>query len=193
MPEIVNEHRKRLTSVDRNPRLGEVLITQQRIADRVRELADQIRDRYDHNPNSELVIVSIMTGALVFLADLIRRLPLPMRIALMMVSNYPGQSTRAQGVQIQYDTQEDLTGKDVLIVDDILETGQTLSAVVELVKNRGARSVSVCVLLEKVLQTPRVIDADFVGFQIPDKFVVGYGLDYDNLFRNYPEIAVLEV
>jgi len=193
MPEISQQQIERPSSAGRKPRLGEVLITREQIADRIRVLAEEIRVSYDRSQDLELVIVSIMTGAMVFVADLIRELPLPMRIAVMMVSNYPGQATTAQGVRINYDIQEDIAGKDVLIVDDILETGQTLSAVVDLMKRRGARSVRVCVLLEKILNQPRSLDADFVGFQIPDKFVVGYGLDYDNRFRNYPQIAVLEV
>lgn len=177
------------------PRLGQVLITRDQIAGRVTALAGEIVACYDHRDREsfELVIVAIMTGSLIFLADLVRALPLPVRMAIMMVSNYPGATTKAQGVRINYDLQEDVAGKDVLVVDDILDSGQTLSVVVDLLRRREARSVRTCVLLDKILPTPKRICPDFVGFPIPDRFVVGYGLDYDNRFRNYPQIAVLEV
>ncbi len=177
------------------PRLGQVLITQAQIARRVRELADEIMKCYDCNQDCNLLIVAIMTGSMIFLADLVRALPLPMRIAVMMVSNYPGQTTEARGVRILYDIRENVAGKDVLVIDDILDTGRTMAEVVRVIRERGAKSVRVCVLLEKMLAQPKEKDfePDFVGFQIPDKFVVGYGLDYDNLFRNYPQIAILEV
>jgi hypoxanthine phosphoribosyltransferase len=181
------------TKKNNTSRLGEVMISKDRIAQRVREVADEIRNVYDGQEDSELVIVAIMTGSLVFLADLIRQLPLPMRLAIMIVSNYPGQSTTAKGVRVNYDIHEDVAGKDVLVVDDIFDTGQTLSTVVELLKNRGARTIRVCVLLKKLIGESGNLQPDFVGFEIPDKFVVGYGLDYDNLFRNYPEIAVLDM
>lgn len=175
------------------PRLGEVMISKESIAHRVSEMAGEIRRVYDGQDDSELVIVAIMTGSLIFLADLVRQLPLPMRLAIMVVSNYPGQTTRARGVQVNYDIHEDIRDKDVLVVDDIFDTGQTLSTVVEHLKHRGARTVRVCVLLKKLIADAVNHRPDFVGFEIPDRFVVGYGLDYDNLFRNYPEIAVLDL
>jgi hypoxanthine phosphoribosyltransferase len=177
---------------NKTPRLGQVLISKDQIARRITQLAEEIRTHYDGRENSELVIVAIMTGSLVFLADLIRQLPLPIRLALMIVSNYPGTATQARGVQIRYDIQENIANKDVLVVDDIFDTGQTLSAVIDLLKERAARSVRTCVLLKKLTAGHENIEPDFVGFEIPDKFVVGYGLDYNNLFRNCPEIAVLD-
>jgi len=193
MPETLEKKKKGSEPKVKVPCLGEVLIAKEAIADRIQTLAKEIQGYYLRTSTSELVIVPIMTGSMIFVADLIREMTLPVRLAMMVVSNYPGTATSAQGVQIRYDLHEEVKGKDVLVVDDILETGQTLSAVSSLLKQRGARSVKICVLLEKILQKNRCIEADFVGFQIPDKFVVGYGLDYDNLFRNYPQIAVLEV
>ncbi len=192
MSDTIDENQFAIETVQDNPKLGQVLITRTQIAQRVKELADEIMRTYDQNEQPELLIVAIMTGSLIFLADLVRALPLPLRIAIMVVSNYPGATTQAKGVQINYDLKEDIRGKNVLVVDDILDTGQTLSAVVDVIRQRGAGSVRTCVLLDKLLGTPKQLSPDFVGFQIPNKFVVGYGLDYDNLYRNYPQIAVLE-
>jgi hypoxanthine phosphoribosyltransferase len=192
MQELSEDNLSAAETVQENPRLGQVLITKSQIAERVKELADQIVSCYGREEDLELIIVAIMTGSLVFLADLVRAMPLPVRIGIMMVSNYPGTATRAQGVKVLYDLQEDIRGKHVLVIDDILDTGQTLAAVVGLLRERGARSVRSCVLLDKILPEAKRIEPDFVGFQIPNKFVVGYGLDYDNLYRNYPQIAVLE-
>ncbi|MFA5865707.1 MAG: hypoxanthine phosphoribosyltransferase [Phycisphaerae bacterium] len=182
-----------LKTVGDNPRLGQVLISQTQIAERVKDLAGEIIRSYHQGESFDLVIVAIMTGSLIFLADLVRAMPLPIRIAIMMVSNYPGASMESKGVKINYDVKEEISGKHVLVVDDILDTGQTLFTVAALLRERGAKSVRTCVLLDKLLPEPKCIAADFVGFQVPNKFVVGYGLDYDNLFRNYPAIAVLEV
>jgi hypoxanthine phosphoribosyltransferase len=181
------------TQKSKMPRLGEVLISRDRIAERVKALADEICHCYGGQENSELVIVALMTGSLVFLADLIRQLPLRVRVAIMVVSNYPGRSTSAEGVRINYDIQENIAGKDVLVVDDIFDTGQTLRAVVDLLEKRGVRTIRICVLLKKLIARSENLQPDFVGFEIPNKFVVGYGLDYDNLFRNHPEIAVLDI
>jgi hypoxanthine phosphoribosyltransferase len=173
-------------------RPGRVLITKSEIARRVQALAEEILRTYGCDESQELTIVAIMTGSLFFLADLVRAMECPMRIGIMMVSNYPGPATEACGVRVLYDLKDDVAGKDVLVLDDILDTGQTLSAVVSRLKTRGARTVRTCVLLDKILPGEKLVTPDFVGFRIPNAFVVGYGLDYDNLYRNYPEIAVLE-
>jgi hypoxanthine phosphoribosyltransferase len=172
--------------------LGRVLISQQALSKRVLELGQEIRGGYDRNENFELVIVAIMTGAMVFLSDLIRAMPIPLRLAIMMVSNYPGESISSKGVKVIYDLKEDVEGKDILIVDDIIDTGETLVVVDKLLRNRGAKSVRSCVLLDKMIGREKSIRPDFVGFTIPNEFVVGYGMDYDNLYRNLPYIAVLE-
>jgi hypoxanthine phosphoribosyltransferase len=171
-----------------------VLIDGDRINARVRELAAQIT--VDHTPprmpgDAEITIVPILTGAMIFAADLIRAIPLAMRINLVTVSSYPGQSVRSQGSQVLTQQLPDVRGRHVLLVDDILDTGGTLASAVPLLEEMGAGSVRTCVLLKKRLASPPKVEADYVGFEIPDEFVVGYGLDFNNLYRNLPDIVVL--
>ncbi len=172
-----------------------ILIPGEMIADRVRQLAAEITR--DHTPprvsgEAEVTIVPILTGALVFTADLIRAIPLPIKINLMTVSSYPGQSVRSQGVSVLSEQLRDVKGRHVVLVDDILDSGQTLATVKPLVAKLGAASVKTCVLLKKQLATKAAIDADYVGFEIPDEFVVGYGLDFNSVYRNLPDIVVLK-
>ena len=167
-----------------------ILLTREQIAGRTRELADAISR--DVDTGRELTIVPIMTGAMIFAADLIRDIDRPMRINLMTVSSYPGKSLRTQGTTILQQQLSDVGGRNVLLVDDILDSGGTLAAVVPVLHELGAASVQTCVLLHKQLPDPPKMRADYVGFEIPDAFVVGYGLDYDNLYRNLPYIAVLK-
>jgi hypoxanthine phosphoribosyltransferase len=172
-----------------------VLISQQQIARRVRELAEQITR--DHSPpamaeNAEITIVPILTGALVFTSDLIRQIPIHMQIGLLTVSSYPGASIRSQGSQVISRQFGDLSGRHVLVLDDILDSGGTLKIVVPVLKEAGAESVKTCVLLRKDRPAAREVDVDYVGFDIPDEFVVGYGLDFNNYYRNVPDIVTLK-
>ena len=172
-----------------------VLIPGGDIARRIGELAEAVTR--DHAPDvlgddAEVTIVPILTGALVFAADLIRAIPLPLKINLLAVSSYPGTSVRSQGVEVLGRQLGHVEGKHVVLVDDILDSGRTLAAVVPIVKDLGAASVRTCVLLKKKLPNPPAIEADYVGFEVPDEFVVGYGLDYDALYRNLPDIVVLK-
>ncbi len=172
-----------------------VLISQHQIARRVKELADEIVR--DHSPpvlgaDAEITIVPILTGALVFCSDLIRQIPMQMQIGLLTVSSYPGASIRTQGSQVISKQFGDLTGRHVLILDDILDSGGTLRTVIPVLKESGAASVKTCVLLRKDRPIARETPADYVGFDIPDEFVVGYGLDYNNYYRNLPDIVTLK-
>ena len=172
-----------------------VLISQEKIAARVRELAAQIVS--DHTPprmpgEMEITIVPILTGAMIFCCDLIRHIPIAMKIGLMTVSSYPGSSIRTQGSQILGPQLGDVRGRHGLLIDDILDSGGTIKAVVPLVKSLGVATVKTCVLLRKDRPAAKEVHVDYVGFEIPDEFVVGYGLDFDNYYRNLPDIVTLK-
>jgi len=175
--------------------IDRILISQDKIAARVRELARDIIA--DHTPpkmpgEPEITIVPILTGAMIFCCDLIRRIPFAMKIGLMTVSSYPGSSIRTQGSQIIGQQLGDVRGRHVVLVDDILDSGGTIRLVVPIIRELGAASVKVCVLLRKDRPEAKDTHADYVGFEIPDEFVVGYGLDYNNYYRNLPDIVTLK-
>jgi hypoxanthine phosphoribosyltransferase len=136
--------------------------------------------------------VPILTGAMIFCGDLIRHIPIAMKIGLMTVSSYPGRSIRTQGSSVLGQQLGDVKGRHVLLIDDILDSGGTLRLVVPLIKELGAATVKTCVLLRKDRPAARETPVDYVGFEIPDEFVVGYGLDYNDYYRNLPDIVVLK-
>jgi hypoxanthine phosphoribosyltransferase len=164
-----------------------VVISRSRIARRVGELARRISSDYR---GRELTVLAVMDGAVVFLGDLIRKLGVPTRVELAHVSSYPGRSTRSRGVG-RCAMPPGLAGRHVLVVDDILDTGRTLAAVSAALRRRRVASQRLCVLLRKRRAAAGDVRADYVGFDIGDEFVVGYGLDYDNRFRNLPDVRVL--
>lgn len=176
-----------------------VLIDQDRIAARVAEIAaDLSRDLTAElaaegvdEPEGHIVLLPIMTGALVFAADLIRRLPLKLSVELTAVSSYPGATVESRGASIRGDLPADLEGKHVVVIDDIIDSGQTLALVTAAIRDAGAASVRSVVLLDKRARRVVDIEADYKGFDVPDEFVVGYGLDYDGYYRNLPDIATL--
>lgn len=185
--------------------IEQILITRPQIADKVRELGSRMaRDLAsdlaadppgpDGQPSEErVVLIPILTGSIVFVADLIREMPLKLSIEVVGVSSYPGKSMESKGVSIRHELPKGLAGKHVIIVDDILDSGQTLDVVTRLVREQNPSTVRTCVLLRKPGKAKVDFKADYVGFDIPDEFVVGYGLDYDGFYRNYPEIATLKV
>jgi hypoxanthine phosphoribosyltransferase len=179
--------------------IDHILIDEQRIAARVQELGRQIASDLQRECTGRagagepvVSIVPIMTGALVFTADLIRRLPFKLRMELLAVSSYPGKSVASKGVSLRSSLPTSLEGAHVLLVDDILDSGQTMHVVSGLIRERGAASLRTCVLLRKPGKALVDFKPDYVGFDIPDAFVVGYGLDYDGHYRNLPSIAVLK-
>jgi hypoxanthine phosphoribosyltransferase len=177
-----------------NADIERVLIPQQQIHHRLRELAAQITQDHTQRDNGEceLTIVPILTGAMIFCGDLIRQLPIKMRIGLITVSSYPGASVRASMPQVIGQQLGDIRSRHVLLVDDILDSGGTIRRVLPILRDLGAASVKTCVLLRKDRQQAREVAVDYVGFEIPDEFVVGYGLDYDNYYRNLPDIVTLK-
>jgi len=166
----------------------EVLISAEQIRDRIDQLAAEIVHAYAGRP---VTVIGILTGCLIFKADLIRRLDLPLRIGFLTASSYRGESTTSGALVIRDELLPDLTGRDVLLLDDILDTGKTLTRVVARLLDRGAQSVKVGVLLRKIGRQEVPCEPEFVGFTIPDRFVVGYGLDYNDEYRHLPFIGVL--
>jgi hypoxanthine phosphoribosyltransferase len=165
-----------------------VLIKRREIQRRVSELATRIQSDYQ---NRELVIVALLNGTIMFLADLIRRLEMPVRLDFIGVSSY-GAGTQSGQLVITKDLKLDVGGRDVLLLDDILDTGRTLKHVQSNLRKLRPRSMRLCVLLNKKARRVEKIEADYVGFEIPDHFVVGYGLDYAERYRNLPFVAVLQ-
>ena len=167
----------------------EPLISETAIRDRLAVLGRQIEDDYRDRP---LTIVAVLTGSLIALADLVRQIRIPLRIALVQASSYRGATTTATTLVINEAFAPDVTGRDVLLLDDILDTGQTLSALARHIQDRGAASVRTAVLLRKVGRQVVPIEPDYCGFVIPDVFVVGYGLDFDDDYRHLPYVGVLQ-
>jgi hypoxanthine phosphoribosyltransferase len=178
-----------------NRDIARILISQQQLATRVAEMARQITA--DHTPpkipdGDEITIVPILTGAFIFCADLIRHIPLHIQIGLITVSSYPGSSMATKGSQLLGKQLGDVRNRHLLLIDDILDSGGTLKLVVPMLQELGAASVKTCVLLRKDRPAAKSVHADYVGFEIPDEFVVGYGLDYNNYYRNLPHIGTLK-
>jgi hypoxanthine phosphoribosyltransferase len=166
-----------------------ILISEAQIQQRVDELARVIQRDLAGQP---VTIVGVLTGCLMFLADLVRRLDLPIRIALIQASSYRGEATTPGELRVQDELVPDLRGRHVLLVDDILDTGRTLSQLVRHLKALHPASLRTAVLLRKQDRLEIPIEPDYFGFDIPDAFVVGYGLDYNDEYRQLPYVAMLE-
>jgi hypoxanthine phosphoribosyltransferase len=166
----------------------EVLFPKRIIEARVRELAGQISRDY---AGRELLIVGVLNGAFIFMADLIRSLAIPCRVDFVRLASYGSCTVSSGEVRIAKDLETPIAGRDVLIVEDIVDTGLTLSRLVDLLRERRPESLRVCSLLDKAERRLVPFTADYVGFSIPDHFVVGYGLDYNEKFRFLPDVCVL--
>jgi hypoxanthine phosphoribosyltransferase len=166
----------------------EVLLTDAQIAARVAELGVQLARDYDgRNP----VLVSVLKGSIIFLADLVRAMEIPLSVDLMEVSSY-GASTESSGqVRILKDLSRPIEGRHVVVVEDIIDTGLTLNYLLRYLRDKGPASLGICCLLDKPARRLAPIEIDYRGFTIPDRFVIGYGLDYDERYRNLPYIGVL--
>ncbi len=170
-----------------------ILISRERIAARIADLGDEIRrDFASLSDDDEIVLVPILTGSIIFVADLMRCLPQKIRIGVVAASSYPGKSTVSRGAAISGDLPMNLEGKHVLIVDDILDSGNTIRLVRDEIMRCQPQSLRTCVLLRKETPAAMSVPCEYVGFDIPDEFVVGYGLDYDDYYRNLPDIGTLK-
>ena len=166
----------------------ELLLTKEQIAVRVKEMAAQITEDFR---GKDLTVICILKGAVVFFVDLIREIDLPMSMDFMAISSY-GSATKSSGVvRILKDLDKPINGKHVLVVEDIVDSGMTLSFLRENLLSRGAASLHIATLLDKPERRRVPLHVDYFGFVIPDEFVVGYGLDYDEKYRNLPDIGVL--
>ena len=172
--------------------LEKILFDREQIAVRIVALAKEISRDLDELPeDGEIVLVSILTGSVIFVADLIRQLPQKLRIELVTVKSYPGRATESQGAKLIDGIDGSIEGKHVLIVDDILDSGGTLKLIRDELSKRNPASLRACVLLRKRRPSAMATPCEYVGFDIPDVFVVGYGLDFDNYYRNLPVIGTL--
>jgi len=168
--------------------ISRVLINEEQLMNRVREMGRQITEDYK---GKDLVIIGILKGAVLFMSDLIKEIKLPLAIDFMAVSSY-GISTKSSGVvRILKDLDEEIEGKDILIVEDIVDTGLTLHYLVENLLSRRPKSLKICCFLDKPSRRTAVVNVSYVGFDISDEFVVGYGLDYAEKYRNLPYIGIL--
>ncbi|NRA52879.1 MAG: hypoxanthine phosphoribosyltransferase [Gammaproteobacteria bacterium] len=165
----------------------EIMISQQEIADKVAELGQQIQSHYQDSDS--LILVTLLRGSVIFMADLCRVIDVPMSLDFMTVSSYGSSMESTRDVRILSDLRDDIKGRDVLIVEDIIDTGNTLSKIVEILALRGPSSLKICTLLDKPSRREVEVKVDWVGFGIPDEFVVGYGIDYAQKYRNLPYIA----
>ena len=169
-------------------RLGEVILSRDTIARRVKELAEEIAN--DYGKDKSIVVVGILTGAAFFLTDIVRELPedIDVRVDFMSVASY-GDNTESSGVvRIFHDLKSSIEGKHVIVVEDIVDSGLTLSHLIGLLEGRHPESLKVCVLLDKYERRKTEVKVDYCGFRIPDKFVVGYGLDYAGKWRHLKDI-----
>lgn len=167
----------------------EVLLTEKEVDDRIQKIGEQISRDYE---GKQVHLVCVLKGGSFFMCELAKRITVPVSLDFMSVSSY-GSDTKSSGViRIVKDLDESLKDKDVLVVEDIVDSGRTLSYLLEMLKARGPKSLKLCTLLDKPERRVVEVNVDYTGFQIPDEFVVGYGLDYDQRYRNLPYIGIVK-
>ncbi len=165
------------------------LVTQQELAEIVKKLGEQISKDYE---NEDLVLVSILKGSVIFMADIMRAISIPCTIDFMAVSSYADGTESTGIVKILKDLDISIEGKNLLIIEDILDSGRTLSYIKEVLLTRKPKSIKICTLFDKPERRQVDLYADYVGYQVPNEFIVGYGLDYNEYYRNLPYIGVLK-
>ncbi|MBI5641348.1 MAG: hypoxanthine phosphoribosyltransferase [Nitrospirae bacterium] len=166
--------------------VGKPFLTVEQIQKKVKELADQISGDYE---GKDLLAIGILKGAFIFFSDIVRLIRTPLTIDFLIASSYLKAESLGE-VKLHYDIREDVIDKDVLLIEDIVDTGVTLNYIRERILMRGPKSLKICTFLDKSGRREVDVPLDYVGFSIPNEFVVGYGLDYDNKFRNLPYISV---
>jgi hypoxanthine phosphoribosyltransferase len=166
-----------------------VLFSQQELAHRVAILADQINREY---AGKTPTLISVLRGSFIFMADLMRQITLPCTVDFMAVSSYGSGTSSSGQVKITKDLSESIEGRDIIVVEDILDSGNTLSYLLQILQARHPASMKLCTLLDKPSRRIKPVHVDYVGFSIPDEFVVGYGLDYAERYRNLPYIGILK-
>lgn len=169
--------------------IEKILIDEKTIKGKVKELAKKISRDYK---GKDLVLIGILKGAIVFLSDLIREIDIPVSIDLIQVSSYGASTTSAGVIKLVKDIEIDIEGKDVLIIEDIIDFGYTLDYLLKYLGSKSPRTVEVCVLFDKIPRRKVEVPLKYKGFDVPDKFLVGYGLDYADKYRNLPYVAVLK-
>lgn len=166
-----------------------IMLTPEQISRRVKELGEQISHDY---AGKDLVAVCILRGCVMFFADLMRDIKIPMQVEFMSVSSYGSGSESSGSVKIKFDMENDIRDKDLLIVEDIIDSGITLANLTEMLKARKPKSIEICCLLDKKERRQVEVPVKYIGFEIPDEFVVGYGLDYNSMYRNYCGLGILK-
>ena len=166
-----------------------VLVTEEELKERVNALGAGIAERFaGKNP----LFLGVLKGSFIFMADLVRACPLKCDLEFMAVSSYQNSTESSGRIQINYDLRQDVKGRDIILVEDILDSGNTLAFLSEYLITKGAASITIATLLDKPARRTKAVSADFVGITVPDEFVVGYGLDYAQKYRNLPYIGVLK-
>lgn len=183
-----------MTTTTADPRLlgrkvRRTVYTEQDIAQRVRELGADIMAAY---PEGELVMLGLLKGSFIFLSDLVRAIERPLQVDFLVASSYAGGTVSSGNVRLLYDPETDLEGKHIVLVEDIVDTGRTLSRLMDLLRARKPRSLEICALLHKQIATELRYPTRFIGFDAPNEFLVGYGLDHAENFRHLPYIASLQ-
>jgi len=168
----------------------EIILSESKIKDKVRELGFEITDDYSHK---DLIVIGVLKGSVIFMADLIRSIDLPIHMDFIAVSSYGSEMESSGVVRIQYDMKTSIEGRDVLLVEDIVDTGLTLAYLMDNFATRNPKSLKICTLLDKrEARKPEIeLKMDYVGFEVPNRFLVGYGLDYDESYRNLPFVAAI--
>lgn len=166
-----------------------VLLSEEKIAQKIKELAELISKEYE---GKSIHLICVLKGGVFFMTELSKHITVPVSIDFMAVSSYGDATVSSGRVRILKDLDESIEGKDVIVVEDIIDSGRTLSHLMEMLKTRGPKSLKLCTLLDKPSRREADVFVDYIGFQIPDEFVVGYGLDYAQLYRNLPYIGVVQ-